>query len=325
MIRDDIARALTCRSPRCSCHRLRSVHCPAHQDDRPSLSVDERDGQILVYCHAGCAQEAVLAALREQGLWPGGGLRRTRYEIRDPAGRLVAVHVRTDGPGGKRLWWELPDGTVGLRGLRVEDLPLYGVHELISSGSRQVVVVEGEKARDSLAPRCPIPVVATVCGASSTPSADSLRPIAGLGVWLWPDADRPGIEHMRRVGLRLLEIDPRTQLFWVTWKGAPAGGDAADYDGDVEALLRSATPWRPVHADQLVAESLLMDAIERVRVARTPAHVELAMQRLFDSWRRKSRGAHSRPPDAETVGNHLGAGLPPVWRHPPGLERARQS
>ena len=43
--------------------------CPAHVDLRPSLSVTARDGRVLVHCHAGCAQSAVIGALRRQGLW----------------------------------------------------------------------------------------------------------------------------------------------------------------------------------------------------------------------------------------------------------------
>lgn len=37
--------------------------CVAHDDRNPSMSVSERDGRILVYCHSGCPQEAVLDAL----------------------------------------------------------------------------------------------------------------------------------------------------------------------------------------------------------------------------------------------------------------------
>ena len=43
--------------------------CPAHVDLRPSLSVTSRDGRVLVHCHAGCTQSAVIGALRREGLW----------------------------------------------------------------------------------------------------------------------------------------------------------------------------------------------------------------------------------------------------------------
>jgi CHC2 zinc finger len=38
--------------------------CPAHHDKSPSLAIKETDdGRILLYCFAGCALEAILAAL----------------------------------------------------------------------------------------------------------------------------------------------------------------------------------------------------------------------------------------------------------------------
>ena len=46
------------------------ARCPAHDDRNPSLSLTERDGRLLVHCHAGCSQNAVIEALRERGLWP---------------------------------------------------------------------------------------------------------------------------------------------------------------------------------------------------------------------------------------------------------------
>jgi hypothetical protein len=46
------------------------ARCPAHDDREPSLSIHEADdGKVLVRCHAGCAQEMVIAALRTCGLW----------------------------------------------------------------------------------------------------------------------------------------------------------------------------------------------------------------------------------------------------------------
>src|SRR6516225_4540761 len=42
--------------------------CPAHEDREPSLSISEKDGVVLLHCHAGCSQEAVLAALEQLGI-----------------------------------------------------------------------------------------------------------------------------------------------------------------------------------------------------------------------------------------------------------------
>jgi Toprim domain-containing protein len=46
--------------------------CPAHDDANPSLSITDRNGKLLVMCHAGCRQRDVIAGLRDRGLWPSG-------------------------------------------------------------------------------------------------------------------------------------------------------------------------------------------------------------------------------------------------------------
>ena len=44
--------------------------CPAHDDKTPSLSIGEGEGgRIIVKCHAGCSQDAVIDALQRRGLW----------------------------------------------------------------------------------------------------------------------------------------------------------------------------------------------------------------------------------------------------------------
>ena len=49
-----------------------TARCPAHDDRAPSLSISEnREGRVLVKCHAGCPQAAVIDALKSLGLWPG--------------------------------------------------------------------------------------------------------------------------------------------------------------------------------------------------------------------------------------------------------------
>lgn len=48
------------------------ARCPAHEDRTPSLSISAgHNGVVLFKCHAGCSQQAVLAALQERGLWNG--------------------------------------------------------------------------------------------------------------------------------------------------------------------------------------------------------------------------------------------------------------
>ena len=39
------------------------ARCPAHGDKHQSLSISEKDGRILVNCHAGCSANAIVGAM----------------------------------------------------------------------------------------------------------------------------------------------------------------------------------------------------------------------------------------------------------------------
>ena len=65
--------------------------CPAHDDQRPSLSIRDSGGKVLVRCHAGCSQDDVIAALKEKGLWDG----RRRLHLR-PVSRRKEKPLQQD-------------------------------------------------------------------------------------------------------------------------------------------------------------------------------------------------------------------------------------
>jgi len=69
LLAERIRQSLQCGNRSCACKRGKLVHCPAHNDEHPSLSVDVKSGTLLVKCHAGCSQEAVVEELRKRGLW----------------------------------------------------------------------------------------------------------------------------------------------------------------------------------------------------------------------------------------------------------------
>jgi hypothetical protein len=170
----------------------------------------------------------------------------TDYRIRDASGTLVAVHCRLDGPGGKRMWWEQPDGTSGLGGLSTADLPLYGVDRL--TATTVVILVEGEKAADALL-AIGVQAVGTVTGASATPGPTALVELTRRRVYLWADNDKVGRSHMERIGAALTVIAAETR--WIEWIAAPEHGDAADFVAaggtrqDVDALVNGARPLLP--------------------------------------------------------------------------------
>ncbi len=103
-----IARSRACGRQGCPCARWKpggNVHCPSHDDHNPSLSLSEAaDGKVLVHDQAGCSQEAVIEALREQGLWPEPGANGRRpapqivatFDYKDERGQLLFQTVRLD-------------------------------------------------------------------------------------------------------------------------------------------------------------------------------------------------------------------------------------
>ena len=64
--------------------------CPAHDDNNPSLSIREAYGKVLLHCHAGCTQRAVIGTLKALGAW-----QPERAESR----RIVATYDYTDEHG----------------------------------------------------------------------------------------------------------------------------------------------------------------------------------------------------------------------------------
>ncbi len=174
--------------------------------------------------------------------------KQTRYDLRDADGRLVAVHVRIDdGDGRKTFRWLQADGTSGLGGLRLADLPLYGAHLLRDRPAELVIVVEGEKAAAALQ-AAGLLAVGTVTGASTTPTVEELSPLVGRDVILWADNDEPGRAHMQHIAAQIQSFGVAPRI--VEWPEAPPGGDAADFIDELgpgTALDRLLAAARPVH------------------------------------------------------------------------------
>ena len=83
------------------------AHCPAHRDEKPSLSIKETEpgGKVLLYCHAGCDYFDILKAMdltedelygHESGLEKDSSQRKVEatYNYVDEEGRLKYQVVR---------------------------------------------------------------------------------------------------------------------------------------------------------------------------------------------------------------------------------------
>lgn len=225
--------------------------CPAHDDRAASFGwkqdvTDDGRATVVLRCQAGCANDAIVAALgatmadlfapRADGTGTTRAriVRTTRYEVKDADRVVQAVHVRRDrADGSKDLWWERPDGSRGLGGRPEATLPLYGTH-LVAGWDREwpIVIVEGEKCADALAGRAQALATVTGAGNGKCPDAAALAVLAGWHVVLWPDNDDVGREHMRELAARLDGIAASVRQV-VPPAGVPPKWDAADAMRDI--------------------------------------------------------------------------------------------
>jgi hypothetical protein len=150
---------------------------------------------------------------------------RTKFAVKDRKGEVVAWHTKVRPVlGRKKFYWSRPDGSPGLNGTPDPTLPLYGSENL--DRWTAVILCEGETAVEALW-AVKVPALGTVTGAAATPSPEVLGSLAGKDVWLWPDNDDQGRQHMARIEAGLRGVAKSVK--WIDWTEAPAKGDAANF------------------------------------------------------------------------------------------------
>jgi putative DNA primase/helicase len=222
------------------------ARCPAHEDRNPSLSIDVRDDKILVHCHAGCSQDAVLAALemgaRELKLGDSTSERRivATYDYLDKEGKLLYQVLRFEP---KDFRQRRPDGNGGwewsLNGTR---RVLYRLRDLLAA--TDVLVVEGEKDVDAARS---LGFVATCnAGGAGKWRGEYSGTLRGKRVCTIADADEPGRKHAQQVAqslagkvesLKVIELPEAKDLGeWITRGGTREA---------LLELIRNAAEWKP--------------------------------------------------------------------------------
>lgn len=213
------------------------AHCPAHDDATPSLSVSEGDGRVLVRCHAGCAQEAVIAALRERALWPGAARdevpRRAPDHVwpyTDAVGTVVRRTARWNLPGrAKTIRPQMPDGRGGWRtGEMCGPRPLYRLPDLLGRPDAVVLIAEGEPAADAAAAMLPDHVTTTSAGGAQAAARTDWSPLHGRRVVIWPDADEAGAKYAADVARLAHDAGAASVRVVSLPPGLPATWDLAD-------------------------------------------------------------------------------------------------
>lgn len=180
------------------------ARCPAHEDHDPSLSLkDSDDGRVLVKCHAGCTQTAVIDALKAKGLWPEHQRRQdsvivATYDYRDEAGQLLYQVVRTEPKG---FFQRRPDGSGGWINRKGQRQVLYRLREVLEAPI--VFCVEGERDVETL--RDNGFVATTNAGGADAPWLQQYtEALRGREVVLIPDNDTPGRKRVARIARALL-------------------------------------------------------------------------------------------------------------------------
>ncbi|MBB6050418.1 DUF3987 domain-containing protein [Armatimonas rosea] len=218
-----------------SCH---TAKCPAHDDERASLSVSEgKDGQVLLKCHAGCEWRQVVEALgltisdlfppREQAA-PSSLPKKiltNQYDYIDESGKLLYQALRYQP---KEFRQRAPDGKGGwswsLQGVRRVPYRLPKVIEQANAG-KTVFIVEGEKDADALGELGL--TASTNAGGAGKWLEGFGKYLSGAHVIILPDNDEPGTKHAREVAMSCLPYAASVRI--VELPGLPVKGDVSDW------------------------------------------------------------------------------------------------
>jgi putative DNA primase/helicase len=199
---------------------FRVARCPAHDDRNPSLSLKDADGRVLVHCHAGCAQRAVVEALKDLGVWPDrdGNQKRTvvaTYDYTDEVGTLLYQVIRYQPKGFNQ---RRPNGAGGWVWTAGKRQVLYRLREVVEAPI--VFVAEGEKDCEAL--REHGFVATTNSGGAGKWQEEFSQYFRDKEVLILPDADPPGWRHALDIAGSIVGIAARVQMIELPLAKDPA-------------------------------------------------------------------------------------------------------
>lgn len=194
--------------------------CPAHDDRNASLSVDEKDGTLLLYCHAGCEYRDIAKALGIEG--QPALEEDVVYTYLDEDRRPLFDVVRRPGKEFIQRRY-LPDGGTEW-GLAPETRRvLYRLPDVLEADpKRWVFVCEGEKDADAI---WAAGGVATCNPHGAGHWRDEFSEVlAGRNVTVVRDRDEAGAKHASQV---MISLGRKPQALRLV--EARKGKDASDH------------------------------------------------------------------------------------------------
>lgn len=191
------------------------VQCPAHKDDKASLTISEEDGKILLYCHAGCDTKNILNAigLQEKDLFnnpPKDSKPKIvkEYYYTDEDNKPLYKVIRYEPKSFVQAKYDNGKWVYKMTGVRYV---LYNLHNV--SKSDEIYFVEGEKDADNLN-SIGLVATTTVSGASSFSkrAKEYCELLKGKTVFIIPDNDNPGYKYAEDISKALEGIAKSTKI-----------------------------------------------------------------------------------------------------------------
>lgn len=236
-----------------------TAKCPAHDDNRNSLSIagDNESGKIILHCHAGCEPVKVCDALgiNIKDLFSDTNTKPViikTYDYIEPDGTLryqvcrykpKDFRQRRPDPEHPKQW------IYNLKGIQPI---IYNLPAIIKASleKKVVIIVEGEKDAETL---INLGFIATCnSGGAGKFPASCVNYFLGCGVVIIPDNDEPGKKHADKVANMLLKVAREIRIIEL-----PANfKDVTDYINagytvsNLTNIIKSTPKWQPKPQEQ---------------------------------------------------------------------------
>ena len=193
--------------------------CPAHEDKTPSLAISEKEGKILLHCHAGCTTESIVTAMglemkdlfiKDRPMPHTANIKPKReiaviYDYKNMDGNIVHSTIRYNPKGFSQRQPD-PDspGNFIYKDVFKGITPILYNLQAVATAIEQhcpIIIVEGEKDCENLAK---LGFTATTCpmGAGKWRKEYSDM-LAGATVYIVADIDETGKNHAKTVAKSL--------------------------------------------------------------------------------------------------------------------------